>query len=233
MKTLSRWFMNGLITFLPLSITVYFFWWVISWMDRIAGAPVRVWLGKRVGGESDYYLYGVGIATLVIFIIFLGFCLEFYLVKVVVNWSERIVERIPGVKTVYSSLKEIIDFFKPGKNRNSGNYMVIVTFPGDLKFLGYVTHDGLEHIKGGSLGGKDEVAVVLPFCYQMGGNTIIVPRHMVRRLDMSFEEGLKLALTGMVITSEKPGNSPRPGVAPAETLPGIPPSPDSPGAQGG
>jgi uncharacterized membrane protein len=211
--------MNGLITFLPLSITVYLFWWVISWMDRVFGAPVRAWLGTTKTGGSDYYLYGVGIATLVLFIIFLGFCLEFWLVKMLVNWSERMVERIPGVKTVYSSLKEIIDFFKPDKNKNAGNYMVIVTFSENLKFLGYVTRDGLDKIKGGALGDKDDVAVVLPFCYQMGGNTIIVPRHMVRRLDMGFEEGMMLALTGLVITSGKDDSD-------STKTPALPQSPD-------
>ncbi|MCD8245468.1 MAG: DUF502 domain-containing protein, partial [Parabacteroides sp.] len=148
-----------------------------------------------------YYFYGIGILALFILLVVLGFCLEFYLGRLFLHWGETIMDKIPGIKTLYSSLKEVIAFFKPDKNRIAGNYMVIVTINNNLKFLGYVTREGAD-ILNGDLVGKDEVVVILPFCYQMGGNTLIVPKDMVRRLDMSFEEGMKLALTGFVIENE-------------------------------
>ncbi len=118
------------------------------------------------------------------------------------HWSESLLARIPGVKQLYSSVKEIIDFFNPHKRANAGNYMVMVTLTEEIRLLGYVTRDNLENLRC-EIGGKDDVVVILPFCYQMGGITIIVPRHMVRALDMTFEEGMKMALSGFVLTSEK------------------------------
>ena len=118
-------------------------------------------------------------------------------------WGERLLSKIPGVKQVYSSIKEIMDFFNPEKKLSQNNYMVIVTLFDDIKVLGYVTRDTMETFRGGQLGGKDEVVVILPFCYQMGGNTLIVPRNKVRPVDLSFEDGMKIALSGFVLSGEE------------------------------
>lgn len=197
MKTMSRWFMNGLLTFLPISITIYVVWWILSLADSLFGAPIRRYFGM----SSGYYFYGVGIVAMIVILMAMGFCLEFYLGKLFLSWGEQIMDKIPGIKTIYSSLKEVLAFFKPDKNRGAGNYMVIVTLAENMKFLGYVTREGVD-IMNNEIVGRDEVVVILPFCYQMGGNTLIVPKHMVKRLDMSFEEGMKLALTGFVISSD-------------------------------
>ena len=197
MKKIWRWFFNGLLAFLPITITLYVTWWIASLAEGVFGAPLRSWLGVRKD-ETGYYFYGLGLMLLFFFLVAVGLFTEFYLGRLMMNWSERILHKIPGVKQLYSSIKEIIDFFNPEKKLNNNNYMVIVTLMPDVKLLGYVTRDTLEGFKGG-LGDQDDVVVILPFCYQMGGNTIIVPRHMVRPVDLSFEEGMKVALSGFVL----------------------------------
>lgn len=206
MKKLSRWFINGLIAFLPITITLYVTWWIASLAESVFGAPLRSWLGVRKDA-TGYYFYGLGLAAMIVFLILLGLFLEFYLGKLLMSWSEAVLARIPGVKQLYASIKEILDFFQPDKKLNQDNYMVMVTIMPDVRILGYVTRDSLDCVKGG-VGGSDEVAVVLPFCYQMGGNTIVVPRHMVRRVDLSFEEGMKMSLSGFVLVGDKPKRLP-------------------------
>lgn len=202
MKKISRWFINGLLALLPITITLYVTWWIASLAEGVFGAPLRKWMGVRAD-QTGYYFYGLGMAFMIIFLILVGLFLEFYLGKLLMSWSEQIIGRIPGVKQIYSSIKEIFEFFNPDKKRNQNNYMVIVTLSDDLKLLGYVTRDTLEGFRGGQLGHKDEVVVILPFCYQMGGNTIIVPRNKVRPLDLSFEDGMKIALSGFVLSGDE------------------------------
>lgn len=199
MKRFSRWFINGLITLLPITITIYATYWIASACESIFGATLRKLLGMR--GDGGIYFTGMGVIVMVASLIVVGFFMEFYLGKWAMGLSERILAKIPGIRQLYASIKEIIDFFNPEKRLNSGNYMVIVTLSPEITALGYVTRDGLDTLKGG-LGTKDQVVVILPFCYQMGGNTIIVPRERVRPVDMTFEEGMKLALSGFVLTSE-------------------------------
>lgn len=203
MKRLSRWFINGLLAILPITITLYVTWWIASLAENVFGAPLRTWLGVRAD-ETGYYFFGLGLAFMIVILILVGLFLEFYLGRVMMSWGERLLSRIPGVKQIYSSIKEILDFFNPDKKLTQTNYMVLVTLFDNIKALGYVTRDTMESFRGGQLGGEDEVVVILPFCYQMGGNTIIVPRRMVKPLDLSFEDGMKIALSGFVLSGEEP-----------------------------
>lgn len=202
MKKLSRWFINGLVAFLPITITLYVTWWIASLAENTFGAPLQRWLGVRAD-DTGYYFYGLGLCFMILFLVCIGLFLEFYLGRLLMSWSEKLLSKIPGVKQLYSSIKEIIDFFNPQKKLNKNNYMVIVTLMEDVKLLGYVTRDTLEGFANGQLGEKDDVVVILPFCYQMGGNTIIVPRRMVKPVDLSFEDGMKIALSGFVLGGDE------------------------------
>ncbi len=197
MKKIWRWFFNGLLAFLPITITLYVTWWLASLAESVFGAPLRSWLGVR-SEDTGYYFYGLGILFMITFLVLFGLFMEFYLGRLLMGWSESLLNRIPGIKQLYGSIKEVIDFFNPSKKLANNNYMVIVTLMPDVNVFGYVTRDTLEGFKG-DLGGKDDVVVVLPFCFQMGANTIIVPRRLVRPVDMSFEEGMKVALSGFVL----------------------------------
>lgn len=205
MKRLSRWFINGLVAFLPITITLYVTWWIASLAESVFGGPLRRYLGVR-SDDTGYYFYGLGLLVMICFLIGIGLFLEFYLGKMLMSWGESLLARIPGVKQIYSSIKEIIDFFDPQKKLNKNNYMVVVTLTEELRLLGYVTRDTLDGFMG-DIGGSDDVVVILPFCYQMGGNTIIVPRRLVRPVDLSFEDGMKIALSGFVLGSD--GHVPR------------------------
>ena len=200
MKRISRLFLNGLLAFLPISTTLYVTWWIATKAEGVFGGPLRSWLGVRADA-TGYYFFGLGLVVMAFFLICVGLFTEFYLGRLLMTWSENLLSKIPGVKQLYGSIKEIIDFFNPEKKQSNNNYMVIVTILPDVKLLGYVTRDTLEGFKGG-LGEKDDVVVILPFCYQMGGNTIIVPRRMVRPVDLAFEEGMKIALSGFVLGVE-------------------------------
>ena len=195
--SISRWFINGLLASLPISVTLYITWWFASLTESFFGAPLRSWLGVRAD-ETGYYFFGLGLVFMIVILVTIGLFLEFYLGRLLMSWSESVLARIPVVKQLYYSIKEIIEFFNPEKKMNAGNYMVIVTPIPNVRMLGYVTRDTLESMKG-ELGDNDDVVVILPFCYQMGGNCIIVPRSMVRRVDLTFEEGMKVALSGFVL----------------------------------
>ena len=203
MKRLSRWFINGLLAFLPISITLYVTWWIASLAEGVFGAPLRSWLGVREG-DSGYYFYGLGLVFMFFLLIIIGFFLEFYIGRTMMSWGESLLAKIPGVKQVYSSIKEILDFFNPNKRRNQNNYMVLVNLTPEIRTMGYVTRDTMAGFRGGQFGDDDDIVVIFPFCYQMGGNCIIVKRSMVTPLNLSFEDGMKIALSGFVLTGEEP-----------------------------
>ncbi len=58
MKRISRWFINGLLAFLPITITLYVTWWIASLAESVFGAPLRRYLGVRAE-DTGYYFYGL------------------------------------------------------------------------------------------------------------------------------------------------------------------------------
>ncbi len=80
MKRLSRWFINGLLAILPISITVYVTWWIASLAEGVFGAPLRSWMGVRAGQTGGYF-FGLGLIVMIAVLILVGLFLEFYLGK--------------------------------------------------------------------------------------------------------------------------------------------------------
>ena len=106
MKRLSQYFFRGLITILPLGLTVYVLYLLVTWMESIAMQVVRPVLG-------NLYLPGLGIALSVLAILGLGFMLSRPVTSNFMSWVELPFTNLPVVKSVYSSLKNFADFFAP------------------------------------------------------------------------------------------------------------------------
>ena len=109
---------------------------------------------------------------------------------------ERIVERLPGAKTIYESVRDLLKLFG-GDARHMGR-VVLYTPPGvEMSMLAILTNDrprGLERAAG-------RVAIFLPYSYMFGGITVYVPASCLREVAMPVEEALKLCATAQVTDS--------------------------------
>ena len=80
----------------------------------------------------------------------------------------------------------------------------MVRLPGNTgELLGFVTREQFDDVPL-SPQADDPVAVYLPMSYQIGGYTLYVPRASVRPVDISFEQGMRLAITGGVSANQAP-----------------------------
>jgi uncharacterized membrane protein len=100
MKSLSQYFFRGLITFLPLAITVYVLFLFVTWVERSAMRLVRPLTG-------DFYLPGLGIALGMLVILALGFLVSQRFTSRLLSFIELPFTNLPVVKSIYSSLKNI------------------------------------------------------------------------------------------------------------------------------
>ena len=189
--TLSRVFIQGLIALLPIVVTIY----VLVLLGWWAEASVR-WLLLWVIPEQ-YYVPGLGMVVGFGVIFVFGLLLNAYLIQRVYDLGERLMHRIPVVKSVYGAVKDLLQYFA-GAQRQQMNQVVMVRLPhSDQKLLGLVTRQTFEDLPVG-LGDEQKVAVYLPMSYQIGGFTVILPRSQVEPIDMSIEDGLRFALTAGV-----------------------------------
>lgn len=182
-------FMQGLIAVLPLTVTVVIAAWLGLTTERTLGRIIEWAL------PAGWYVRGMGIAAGVAAVFLAGVLMNIYGVPRLLHWSERLIGRIPLIKTVYGAVRDLLGFFsQPGGDR-AVSKVVIVTFgESGIRAVGLLTRERFDDLPQG-LGGQGDVVVFFPYSYQVGGLTMIVPRGSVQPLDMALEDAMRFIVT--------------------------------------
>jgi len=199
-KHLYQYFFRGLITALPLGLTVYLLYVFLSWSEKLAMLLIRPFIG-------EFYVPGLGLLLGVTGIFLLGFLVSQRTFGKLLSLVELPFTNIPVVKSIYSSLKDFADYFSPRRGQAAQQTVVSLRLPGQaLELVGLVTRKNVDDLPAGFLQG-DRVAVYLPMGYMIGGYTVFVPREWVQPLDMSVEEAMRASLFAWMSTAASDGTS--------------------------
>ena len=186
-KQLYQYFFRGLITALPLGLTVYLFYMFLSWSETLAKHLVLPFIGA-------FYIPGMGLLLGITGIFLLGVLVSHRDVGKLISLLELPFTNLPVVKSIYSPFKSFADYFSPRSGEVTPQTVVILRPPGqDLEVVGLVTRQRVDDLPPGFMQG-DRVAVYLPMGYMIGGYTVFVPRDWVQPIDMSVEEAMRSAL---------------------------------------
>lgn len=186
-KNLSQYFFRGLITALPLGLTVYLLYVFLVWSESVAMQVIRPFIGRL-------YVPGMGLLLGITGIVLLGMLMSQRGMGKLLSLIELPFTNLPVVKSIYSSLKSFADYFSPQRNKTVPHMVVALRLPGlELELVGLITRQSVEDLPAGFLQG-DRVAVYLPMGYNIGGYTLFVPRAWVQPIDMSVEEAMRAAL---------------------------------------
>lgn len=185
-KSIPQYFLRGLITALPLGLTVYVLYLFIAWMERTAAQVAQPLFG-------DFYVAGMGLVIGAAAILLLGVLVSQPFVARLFTLVELPFTNLPVVKSIYSSLKDFADYFSP-KPPGTRQMVVALRAPGQaMEVIGLITRQQVDDLPDGFERG-DRVAVYLPMGYMIGGYTVFVPRDWVRPIDMSVEEAMRATL---------------------------------------
>ena len=199
-KHLYQYFFRGLITALPLGLTVYLLYVFLSWSEKLAMLLIRPFIG-------EFYVPGLGLLLGVTGIFLLGFLVSQRTFGKLLSLVELPFTNIPVVKSIYSSLKDFADYFSPRRGQAAQQTVVSLRLPGQaLELVGLVTRKNVDDLPAGFLQG-DRVAVYLPMGYMIGGYTVFVPREWVQPLNMSVEEAMRASLFAWMSTAASDGTS--------------------------
>jgi uncharacterized membrane protein len=179
MKLLLRYFVNGALVVTPFAITGYLVWQVVAVLDGII--PLKI--------------PGLGLLLGLLLVVFVGFLASNVLGKALVAAAEGLFTRLPLVKLIYTSLKDLILAFVGDKKRF--DRPAAVEFPGAGHALGFVTRDTFEFP-----GFEGSVAVYFPQSYNFAGNVLIVPRDRVRLLNADSSAVMTFVVSGGVSGGE-------------------------------
>jgi uncharacterized membrane protein len=175
MKTLLRYFARGCLALIPLGATVYVFWALITAMDRLLGSSVP----------------GLGFVLAVLLITLVGFLVSNVIGRKILEWFDWVMGRVPIVKLLYKSLRDLLQTFA-GEKKTTGKPVRVRLDPtSETRLLGLLTRSDLS-----GLGLPDHVAVYLPQAYNIGGQVIAVHRDQVEPVAISATEMLTFMLSG-------------------------------------
>lgn len=195
MKRLSSYFFRGLITFLPLGLTVYVLYLFVTWIEGLTMQMLRPITG-------EFYLPGLGILVGGALIMVLGFLVSQPFTSRALGWVELPFTNLPLVKSIYSSLKSFADYFSPHE-RGAQQVVLLKNPASEFSIIGLVTRQNLTDLPLDSET-RQHVAVYLPMGYMIGGYTVFVPRSWVQVLDIPVEEAMRSSLIAWMGNTKTP-----------------------------
>ena len=134
----------------------------------------------------------IGVALLLIF--FMGMLGSSIILKPMFSLFDNALEHTPFVKTIYSSIKDLLSAFVGSKKRFNKPVLVTINKENNIQQLGFITKEDLSEI---SLQ-KGNVAVYVPLSYSFSGNLLIVPVDHVSPVNASSTEVMKFIVSGGV-----------------------------------
>jgi uncharacterized membrane protein len=193
MRYITRTFLTGLATVLPVVITFYLLVWLVVAAESILSAAVRSILPEKL------YWPGLGVAIFVLLVFLIGLFMRTWVAQKLFSWGEALLYRTPVVKMVYGALRDFSGFLTEPKQKGLQQVVSVQFGNSDVRLIGFVTRDDLSGLPQG-IGGADTVAVYLPFSYQIGGYMVLVPRSSVQPVEMAIEDAMRLTLTAGIST---------------------------------
>ncbi|GEO10887.1 DUF502 domain-containing protein [Segetibacter aerophilus] len=195
-RQLLNYFFQGLIILAPITITA---WAVVSlfiYIDNILPNFIHsifpVFYKPDENGDIEK-IPGVGFLVITIIIILVGYVSTSYIVGKIVDFFGHLLERTPGIKFIYTAVKDFLEAFAGEKRKFDKPVLVSVDAP-DVWRIGFMTQES-----GEKLDLVDHVVVYVPHSYAVSGIVYIVPLEKVKLLHhVSSTEAMKFALSGGV-----------------------------------
>jgi uncharacterized membrane protein len=189
MKSLGNILLKGLLTILPIGLTLYFIYWLGVTTETLLSKPI-----KLVIDDANYWP-GMGLITGFVLLFIVGLAVNAFLVRRILGIGEDLLLRVPVVKTVYSAIRDMTRLVNTDKKKGELDRVVTLDL-GFGRLIGFMTQEHANTL--GIGGGEDLVAVYLPMSYQIGGYTIYISRSKVTETDLSVEQAMRIVLTGGV-----------------------------------
>lgn len=193
-RGLFQYFLQGILVLAPVSITVYIVYQLFTWLDRL----IPVYINLSGDSQKPFYLPGLGFVLVMAGIMLVGWLSSFFVIGRLLSFFDHALERTPGIKTIYSFVKDFSEAFA-GKKRKFQKAVLVSVLQPDVWQVGFVTNEDLEQF-----GMREFVTVYVPNSYAVAGNLYFVKRDRIRLLaDVAAPDALKFAISGGVVEVEE------------------------------
>ncbi len=201
---IRRIFLAGLLVSLPLVITIVIFKFMFETLDSFLGPYVtQLLILMGVPIVKDFQLPGLGLITTVLILFLIGLFTTNFIGRKLLHIGEGLVAQIPVIRSVYTGAKQIIDTFASSGTKNFSK-VVLVEYPRKGLFcLAFITGETTGEAPARI--GEDLINIFLPTTPNpTSGFYLMVPRSDLIELNMTVEDGIKMLMSGGLVTPELP-----------------------------
>jgi len=209
LTSIRRAFLSGVVLLAPLGITFFVFNWLVVKIGGSFKAKVFFFLPKDILTDPKLELFWNVTATLfvVCLVTLLGFLSQYFVAKYLWSIGEKLLNNLPVINTVYTSVKQIIETFST-QNRAVFQKVVLIQFPREGVYaIGFMTSNSRGEIRAKTDGPLKNIFVpTTP--NPTSGFLVMLPDDEVKELDMTVGEGMKFIISGgAVVPDWKPVQS--------------------------
>lgn len=184
-RKLLGYFIQGILILAPIAITGYLLYWMFDRIDSILRPVVDI--------------PGLGFVIILLFVLLVGYVSTNFLMGSILSLFNSWLERTPGVKFIYTSVKDFFEAFA-GQKRKFDKPILVNVLAEEVWMVGFLTNDDMHRFDLG----VEYVSAYVPQGYNIAGQLYLVKRDRIRKLEhMSASQAMKYAVTGGVVKLEE------------------------------
>jgi uncharacterized membrane protein len=196
LKRLLQYFFQGLIVLAPIGITIWVVISLFNLVDDILPSIIRNVapdLAQRDADGNIIRMPGLGFLVVIVLVLLVGWLSSLFAINRLVALLDTVLEKTPGIKFIYSSVKDFLEAF--AGNKKKFNQPVLVNVDGtDVWRIGFITQQSSD-----DFGLAEHVTVYVPHSYAISGITYFVPLHKIKPLpNIGAADAMKFTVSGGV-----------------------------------
>lgn len=198
MNVLVKYFLRGLLYIIPLSLTIWIFFFLVKYVGQMM-TPIVNEVNKFIDLDLNWLSTVFAVIIICVLVIIIGYLGSILISTPINTIFKKILKKAPLVQTIYTSIKDLMQTFVGDKKGFSEPVLVKVYENSTIERIGFVTSEDIK-----SLNIKDgKVLVYMPHSYAISGQLFVVDKKDVKRIDCSASEVMKLVVSGGVTEIEK------------------------------
>ena len=198
---LRTYFLTGIVVSAPVGITIWLIWLFVAFVDdTVVPLIPDAYNPSDVIGVS---VPGIGVIVVLLVVTIIGFLVTNFFGRFMIKLGENLVSRVPVVRTIYGVLKQIFDAVL-AQSEGAFREVILIEYPRKgIWVIGFVTSNTQGEIR--RVMADEMVNVFLPTTPNpTSGFLLFVPRKDCITLNMTVEEGVKLVISGGIVSPPDP-----------------------------
>jgi len=187
---LLNYFVKGLLIVVPLGAAFLLIFWAVRGLDNALNLSGFLWTDPKTG--KPVYIPGLGILNVLVLILIAGILVTNVVTDPIKRWFNRWLNRLPILKFLYSSIKDLTEAFV-GEEKKFNEAVIVEVNEFGLKKVGFLVQKDLT-----ALNLPGEVAVYFPYSYSFAGQVVIIAADKVKPIDKSAADMMKFVISGGV-----------------------------------